>query len=152
MSVRRSYQNVSAVNLEICEVGKPVKKRVVVPPGEISPLVHVTDEWHEYITVKTGFAIQMDEQEVEDVDIPEGYVEITEVGSTIKKFRPMTADERAKAGLEPLIHAAPAKPLPAVVVQGKLTTPAEPAPAEPTPVAPAAPVKPAKPTPATPSN
>lgn len=115
MAVLRSYRNVSAVPLEICEVGKPIKHRVRVEPGEISPLVRVTDEWNRYITETTGFAQIMDEQQVED-DVPEGYVEITGVADVRRRFRPMNAAEREAAGLEPL-PPTNREPLPAVVVK-----------------------------------
>jgi hypothetical protein len=129
MSKLRSYRNVSAVPLEICEVGKPIKHRVRVEPGEISPLVRVSDAWHRYITETTGFAQLMDEQEVQD-DVPEGYVETTGVGDVRRRFRPMNAVEREAAGLAPL-PSTKTEPLPAVVVKpsNAVRGPATPTPA-----------------------
>lgn len=113
--VLRSYRNVSAQPLEICEVGKEIKQRVRVDPGEISPLVRVTDNFDRFITVETGFAVLMDEQVKED-DTPEGYVNVTEQGDKRPRYRPMTAEERTAAGLEPLKPLS-REPLPAVVVK-----------------------------------
>jgi hypothetical protein len=124
----RSYRNVSAQPLEICEVGKEIKKRVRVEPGEISPLVRVTDHFDHFLTVETGFAVLMDEQMAED-DTPEGYVNITELGDKRPRFRPMTATEREAAGLPPL-EPASKEPLPAIVMKPNVAVrPPKPTPA-----------------------
>lgn len=116
--VLRAYQNVSAVPLEICEVGKPIKARVRVDPGQISPLVRVDDNWHRFITEQTGFAVQVDEQVQED-DTPEGYVNITMIGDKTPKYRPMTPEERQAAGLPEVVKKF--EPMPAVIVNRPTT-------------------------------
>jgi hypothetical protein len=140
--VLRSYRNVGSVPIEICEVGKPIKARVRVDPGETSPLVRVDEAWHRFITEQTGFAIQMDEQVQED-ETPEGYVNIMTIGDRTPKYRPMTPEERQAAGLPEIVRNF--EPLPAVVVKPNVTAARQvPAPsAPPAPTAPAAPAVPA---------